>query len=105
MKRSERVGQKKHETAIEYLRRAVHNLDHEMESMLQDLKSVDALLDFFDLWHVYGTDFWEGVLESISEGEDPKPAIDFIKKYKLRGWMDGVKDAIKLAKQEAAANV
>lgn len=72
----------------------MHNLDHEPESMLDELKTVDAVLDYFGLWSDYDTDMWVGVIESISEGDSPIPALDFIKKHGLPNeWKEDVIDA------------
>lgn len=78
-----RVGQKDGELPIEYLRRVVSNCNYEAESLLQGLPSVEAILDYFELWHVYGTDFMQGIEECIQEGDNPAPLLAFIKKYKL----------------------
>jgi hypothetical protein len=101
-----RPGQQKGETAMEYLRRAVQNLNHEPESILDQLKSVDALLDYFDLWHKYGTDFWAGVLESITMGDNPRWALAFVKKHKLsKAWREDIKDAVKCSDDRVLATV
>ena len=71
------------ETPAEYLRRVVHNLGHETESLLDDMPTIAALLEYFDLWAVYDTDYLSGILECIAEGDSPKPLQDFIDKYKL----------------------
>ncbi len=87
-------GQHKDETPAEYLRRVVANIGHEREGMLDELPSVEAVLDFFGLWSVYGTDFWEGCLECIAGGADAEPALRFIRKHKLGlRWTDEVRAA------------
>lgn len=97
-----RPSQHDDESAMEFLRRVVSNCDHEYENYLDDLPSVEAVLDFFDLWHTYDTDFWAGVLECISEGDDPEPARAFIRKWKLgRVWTSAVNESVKIAKEEA----
>ncbi len=84
MKQSKRPGQHDDETATDYLRRVVANLNHEHEGMLDDLPSVEAVLEYFELWHKYGTDFWEGIVEAIQDdGDSPAPVKAFIKKYNL----------------------
>lgn len=85
-------GQKADETPMEYLRRLVQNCDMENESILDDLPSVQAVLEFFGLWHTYDTDFIEGVVECIENGEDPKSYRDFVKKYNLT-WRTDFKKA------------
>lgn len=94
--KNRRPGQHEHESVIEYLRRVVHNLDHENGCYLDDLRTVEACLEFFELFSVtYGTDFWQGVMECIAEGEDPQPALDFIKKHKLPDtWKQDIAAAI-----------
>ena len=90
-----RIGQLEDETAIEYLRRAVGSLSFEPESQLEQLETAEALLDYFDLWHVYGTEFWTGVLEGISSGDSPRAARAFVEKWKLgQAWTDDIEDAI-----------
>jgi hypothetical protein len=79
------MRQKTDETAMEFLRRVVHNLDYEHEYILDDLLSVQAILDYAELQSVYDTEFLEGILESIQEGDDAKPFLDFCEKYGL-GW-------------------
>jgi len=92
-------GQHKDETAIEFLRRVVLNCDYEPESLLQDLPSVEAILDFFALLAVYGTDFWAGVLEGIYDGDDPRKARAFVSKYKLpASWTADIDNAIECGK-------
>jgi hypothetical protein len=99
-----RLGQHADESAIEYLRRAVGWVDGETETLLESLPNPEAVLDFFDLWSVYGTDFWSGILEGISQGDDPKPARNFVKKYRLpKAWSDDVRDAVAFRKRELAA--
>ena len=92
---TKRIGQKDDESAMEFLRRVVGWCDHEQESFLDDLPSVDAVLDFFGLWAVYGTDFWTGILECIAEGDDPRKARAFVRKYKLpQSWSEAIDYAI-----------
>lgn len=82
-----RLSQHENETAMEYLRRVVSSLDYETGDVLDRLPSVEAVLDYFDLFlHTYGTEFWDGILEGIAEGEDPQPARDFIAKHSLPAW-------------------
>lgn len=96
MKTVTRLGQQKDETPMEYLSRAIGHLGYESCNLLDTLPTVEAVLDFFDLWYVYGTDYWAGVLECIAEGESPKAARAFIKKHKLpKGWSDDVAEAVK----------
>ena len=91
-----RPGQHADETAMEYLRRAVQWCSYEGEGLLDKLTTVDAVLNFFDLWHAYDTEFWSGVLECIAEGDSPQAALAFIRKHKLpQGWVDDVRQAQK----------
>ena len=71
------------ESAVDFLRRVVNWLNHEQESLLSDLPTVQAVLDYAELWSIYRTDFMTGILEAISEGDDPSPLLDFIAKYNL----------------------
>lgn len=97
-----RPGQHSDETAAEYLRRVVSWSDHETCTLLDALPTVEAVLEFFELWHAYGTDFWSGILECIAEGDDPAPARAFIKKWKLpKSWSEDVKYAIECREPEA----
>lgn len=92
--KTKRLGQHEDETPAEYLRRVVSNLGYEPESILDQLPSVEALLDFFDLWAAYDTDFWAGCMEAIAEGADPKAARDFVAKWKLpSGWGASIDEA------------
>lgn len=100
---AKRPGQHKDETAIEYLRRAVSNCDYEAESLLEQLTSTDAVLDFFDLWHEYDTDFWSGILECIAEGDSPAKARAFVRKHRLpKSWSEEINNAIAWRKEAAA---
>ena len=101
---TKRVGQKSDETAMEYLRRATAWLDYETESLLDDLPSVEAILDFFDLQADYSTDCWSGILECIAEGDSPDKARAFIRKYKMpKSWRDDVNYAMSCRHSEATA--
>ena len=71
------------ESAIEFLRRVVEWLNVEQESLLADLPTVQAVLDYADLWTVYQTDLMSGIIEAIEDGDDPKPLADFVEKYEL----------------------
>jgi hypothetical protein len=71
------------ETAMEYLRRLVRAMGDERESLLDTLPSPQAVLDYFELWNIYGVDGFDGIAEQIHLGEDPEPLRKFIKKYKL----------------------
>ena len=82
------------ETAIDYMRRINSALNYEEDSLLYDLPSVEALIEYFELWSVYDTDLMSGILEGIENGESPKPLNDFIKKYKL-DWTPQKKGEIK----------
>jgi hypothetical protein len=75
--------QHKDETAAEYLRRIASNLNYENESLLDVLPTVQAVIEYFELWSVYDTDFMQGILESIEEGADPVPLENFVKKWNL----------------------
>lgn len=74
---------KSHETPMEYLRRAVSNLNYEPESLLDELPSANAILEYFDLWHKYDTDLGSGIISAIEAGDSPKAWNDFVRKYKL----------------------
>lgn len=90
-----RPGQHDDESAFEYLGRATSWLAYEHGSLLRDLATVDAVLDFFDLWHEYGTDLWQGILECIADGDSPDKAMAFVKKHKLpRQWSEAIEFAV-----------
>jgi len=78
-----RLMQHDDETAIEYLRRVVNNLNFETESFLTDLPSIDAILDYFDLWQTYDTDLLTGIIAAVEAGQDAAPYNSFIAKYNL----------------------
>lgn len=98
--------QKPGESAIDYIRRALAWLSHEDEAILSKLKTTRAVTDYFELWHKYDTDLLDGILEAISEGADPAPAMDFNKKNKM-GWGRDIRNSVnyhrQLQKQENAA--
>jgi hypothetical protein len=93
----------KDETYLEFLSRVVSNLKMEGGWIVDELKSIDAILDFFDLWEIYDTDFLEGIVEAIQSGENPGPAIKFCKKHKI-GWIDIIQEAIDNHKKEEASS-
>ena len=69
---------------MEYLRRIVNCGDYEYEYILDDLPSIEAIVEYFELYcDVYGTEYLAGIRECIAEGASPKPLQKFIKKYKL----------------------
>lgn len=71
------------ETPIEYLRRIVHNLDYEQDSLLHALPSISSIIEYFELWSFYDTDLMVGIIECIEEGEDATPYNNFVLKYNL----------------------
>lgn len=71
------------ETAYEKLQRMTNFFAHEYTSLLDQLPSVEALEEYFDLFKTYDTDFLQVIMEMIEEGADPKPLKDFCKKYDL----------------------
>ena len=84
------------ETPAEFLQRVVQNLGYEEGSLLDQMPSVDALLDYYGVFCTdYGTDYWEGVLECIADGDSPDKANDFIARWNLGdGWKQSVLLAI-----------
>lgn len=75
--------QHENETAIEYLRRIINCLNYETETILQTLPNTQAVLEYFQLWNKYNTGLMTGIKETIEDGANPKPLLDFIKKYNL----------------------
>jgi hypothetical protein len=71
------------ESAADYMRRIVANINSEQEDLLDDLPSIAAIVEFFELWSRYNTDYLEGILECIADGDSPKPLHHFIRKYNL----------------------
>lgn len=92
-----RKSQHKNESPFEYVERLVSAMEWETGFILDQFKTLDCLLDYFDLWYDYDTEYWSGILECIAEGDDPKPALDFIKKYKLKELANDIKNAKQLA--------
>ena|SRR5690348_5459770 len=80
-----RISQHHDETAFQYLSRVVSNLKFEECSELDCLPSVEAVLDYFDLWTTYDTDLLVGIIDALENGEDPSPYNSFVKKHDL-GW-------------------
>lgn len=78
------MARKHDETAIEYMRRIVSHLDNEPESILEDFKTIHALVEFFELWAVYDTYYANGCQQLIESREaSPKAWNSFVKKYDL----------------------
>lgn len=71
------------ETYMEYLRRIISHLDFEYEDILEDLPNIHAVVDYFELWDAYDTEYMEGVLDALELGANPKPYNDFVRKHKL----------------------
>ena len=90
------------ESTVDYMRRIVQNLNHEPEYLLDQLPTIQAAVDFFELWHTYDTDFWNGIVEAIAEGADPAPARRFIRKHKAHFFEGDIVDALKIYKTKAA---
>lgn len=85
MTHAKRLGQHADETAYEYLRRVVNNLSFESNNELDCLPSVEAVLEYFELWTTYDTDLLEGIVCAIEDGANPEPYNSFVQKYDL-GW-------------------
>jgi len=72
------------ETVMEYVRRAVSWLDQNNESSLDDLPSVKAAFELFDLISdSYDVSLLDEVIDCIDEGESPKAYNDFVDEYSL----------------------
>jgi len=76
-------GQNEGESAADYIRRIANNFGTERGAILDDLPTLAACVEYHGLWDVYDTDFLEGILESIADGDDPEPLRAFIRKWKL----------------------
>jgi len=76
------------ELAIEKFRRMASWLDFEYETMLQDLPSIAAIEEFFNLWAYYDTDLSDGIMEIIDDGANPIAWNMFVRKFNLdlKGW-------------------
>lgn len=94
-----RPGQQEDESAVEYLRRVIEHLGYQSNSLLDQLPTTEAALEFFELYsHHYGTDSWEGVLDEISDGKSSRPARDFIAKHNLpTDWTIAVDTSVLIA--------
>lgn len=87
---------RKDETAFDYLDRITGWMKHEVASLVQDLPTTQAIIDYFELWShpAYDTDFMQGIEAAIHEGADPQPLRDFVAKHKLEwdlSWIDAAK--------------
>ena len=80
-----RVGQHTDETAIDYLRRMINALAFESDNELDRLPTTEAVLEYFDLWTTYDTDFLDGIVTAIEAGASPEPYNSFVNKWEL-GW-------------------
>lgn len=81
----------KDESVVEYMRRVTHNLGFEYESILDDLPTIEALVEYFELWSKYDTEFLSGIQAAIEEGADPMAYNEFLTKYQLQWgqWTSG----------------
>ena len=75
----------KDETAYEYFIRINSALEYERTGLLDAIPSIEAIVEYFELWGKYDTEFMEGMLAEIEAGADAKPLKDFIEKYQT-GW-------------------
>lgn len=73
------------ETAYEYFIRIKSALEYERTGLLDALPSIEAIVEYFELWGKYDTEFMAGMLAEIEAGANKKPLKDFIGKYQL-GW-------------------
>jgi hypothetical protein len=90
-----RPGQHEGESAAEYMSRVVSNLGHEVCALYDELPCVEAVLQFFELWHTYDTDLWSGVLEAISDGESSEPARRWARRWKQSERLADIRWAVK----------
>lgn len=90
--RARRAG----ESVQVFISRVSSNLDYESCSLLDQLPSVEAVFDYYGLFATdYGTDYWSGVLECITAGDSPQPALAFIKRWSLgAAWSEDVAQAV-----------
>lgn len=83
--------QHKDENAAEYLSRIASNMAFEKTDLLAELPTIASIVEYFELWAKYDSEYLEGIIEGIEyHGDDPKPFQEFCKKYNLK-WSDGVK--------------
>lgn len=78
-----RPAQDTDESAIDYLRRMISWINYEQETVLLTLPSVEAVLDYFDLWQTYDTEFLTGIYEAVAAGQSPEPYNAFVRKHAL----------------------
>lgn len=71
------------ETLREYVARVMKWFDDEPEYLFDQFTDVKQLFEFAELWTTYGTDYFAGIMEGISEGDDPEPYNNFVRKWKL----------------------
>lgn len=75
--------QQQNEPAIEYMRRIVSSCNYELEGILYDLPSIEAIVEYFELQSQYDTEFQEGIMEAIANGDDPSAYNAFLEKWNL----------------------
>lgn len=80
--------QQQNEPAIEYMRRIVNSCNYELEGILYDLPSIEAIVEYFELQSQYDTEFQEGILEAIANGDSPEAYNAFVEKWDL-SWTPG----------------
>lgn len=71
-------------TPMEQLRFIVNHLNKESEKILDTLPTTQAIIDYYNLWQTYDTDYLEGIEECIKMGDSPQPLLDFINKHNLK---------------------
>lgn len=89
---------KDHESAADYLRRIVDNLNCEDESLLDDIHSPAGLIAYFEVWDAYDTEYMSGMLECIEcDGDDPAPLRGFVDRHVSQGvrheWKRPIREA------------
>ncbi len=92
-----------YDSAGDTIRKAARMIDHEGESLIDQLPTVDAVLDYLDLWAIHGTEFLDGIIEGLEEGDDPTAALDFADRYGLTEWRGAFEVAIAESKKRGPA--
>lgn len=88
------------ESAIEYLNRVTDAMTYEYAHILDRLTTPMAVIEYFELWDTYDTEFFEGIIEAIHDGANPAPALAFNNKHKT-GWGNEIRNSAAHYKQIA----
>jgi hypothetical protein len=71
------------ECAMDFLRRVVSQCNYEYDTILEQLPTPAAVIEFFELQHHYDTEFLSGIMQQILHGASPIRYNEFVQRHNL----------------------